>query len=172
MRFALFFLDNFKQLHKIYLTNQINVVKEISRQNKFTSLKKALKKPYVVYELDLYGKGLHTLPGDVENLVNLKRLVLSENNLKEFPNQICELSSITHLFLDRCNLSDIPDCISKLENLEVLWLMHNGKITLPDSIVKLKKLKSLNLAYNAISEEDLQKIKSMVPEGCRILYYH
>ena len=73
-----------------------------------------------------------------------------------------------YLDLSDENLTSLPAEIGKLKNLMHLDLCFNKLTSLPAEIGKLEKLKSLYLINNAISKEDIEKIKKLLP-NCKIL---
>jgi len=96
-------------------------------------------------ELRPYGLSLKTIPEEIGNLVNLKKLDLSGNKL-----------------------TTIPASIGKLLNLKILDLSNNNLEKLPLEIKQLLKLQKLKLKGNNFSKAELQKLKSLLPKGCKI----
>lgn len=96
-------------------------------------------------ELRPYGLSLTAIPVEIGNLVNLKKLDLSGNNL-----------------------TSLPSSIGKLTNLKVLNLANNNLSKLPVEIKSLSNLKKLNIKGNKFSKSDLQKLKNILPKGCKI----
>jgi len=96
-------------------------------------------------ELRPYGLSLKTIPEEIGNLVNLKKLNLSGNNL-----------------------TIIPSSIGKLLNLKILDLSNNNLDKLPIEIKQLQNLQKLKLKGNNFSKAELQKLKSLLPKGCKI----
>ena len=65
-------------------------------------------------------------------------------------------------------LVSISKNISNLENLTHLDVSNNSLTKLPISISDLKKLKFINVSNNLLREEELKKLKKMVPVDCKI----
>jgi len=65
---------------------------------------------------------------EIGNLINLKRLYLYDNRLKELPEQIGNLVNLEILDLSSNSLEGLPFSVSNLANLKVLYLGGN-KIT-------------------------------------------
>lgn len=104
----------------------------------------------------------------LKNKSDVKILVLSGKELKEFPKEIIELSNLKVLNLTDNQIGNIPGEISSLKDLEMLELMKNNLDELPKSIIKLKKLERINVAYNNLSYEDVKFIKEELP-NCLII---
>lgn len=87
----------------------------------YTSLDEALKNPEKVEALDLSGKDLEELPGDISKFVNLKSLNLCSNEIEI-----------------------VSPLIGKLKKLETLNLTRNPLRCLPVEVKGLTELKSLS----------------------------
>ncbi len=90
-----------------------------------------------IVSLDLSSKKLNYVPGEIAKCVNLKHLILNDNDLYNLSDAICDL-----------------------EMLETLNLSNNHLSTLPDSIFNLIKLRELNLSNNPIKISELFKVFS------------
>ena len=84
----------------------------------------------------------------IGNLFELKKLILTSNDIKEIPESIWNLPSLEELYLNDNSLTAIPETIGNLENLKILDLSSNMISHLPPSISNLKSLKSLDLSAN------------------------
>ena len=78
-------------------------------------------------KLFLARNNLNIITNEFDNLINLKELVLTDNNIKEL------------------NFSDDL-------NLEIIFLQNNNFIEFPISILNLSMLRTLDLGHNSISE--------------------
>jgi len=95
--------------------------------------------------LDLSSQGLKSVKGLENNLANLKKLVLDDNQLlflRGVP------SSLMHLSVRKNRISNLT-CFSMLSNLHFLDVSHNNLTDL-GSVECLSHLRELHAAYNAI----------------------
>jgi Leucine-rich repeat (LRR) protein len=97
------------------------------------------------------GKYFEGLPRNKKELLELKFLNLSENNLKELPPEIGSLKNLETLMINNNLLTVLPPEIGKLENLKYL-ILHGNQITfLPPEMGKLASLKIMSASYNKLS---------------------
>ena len=125
--------------------------------------------PASITKLDLYGKGLTSLPPEIGQLKNLERLYLYNNNLKSLPPEIVQLQNLTGLDLSVNDLTSLPPEIGQLQNLTELDLSYNDLTSLPSEIVQLQNLTELRLYDNEIPEAEIKKIDSWFP-NCEIIW--
>ncbi|XP_013419969.1 malignant fibrous histiocytoma-amplified sequence 1 homolog [Lingula anatina] len=125
--------------------------------------------------LDLSSNSISTLPPQLSQLKNLKKLNLSWNELKEIALPVCKLLRLESLNLAANSIKAVPPQISKLQNLkelnisdnilkeiplpvcelvrlEALNVLGNLITTVPPQIAKLKNLKKFNLAFNRMKK--------------------
>ncbi|MEH2328212.1 COR domain-containing protein [Nostoc sp.] len=112
-----------------------------------------------VRKLDLYDKGLTTLPAEIERLTNLRSLDLSFNQLSSLPPEIGQLTNLQSLDLSRNQLSSLPPEIGQLTNLQSLDLGRNQLSSLPPEIGQLTNLQSFNLGRNQLSSLPLEIVQ-------------
>lgn len=141
-------------------------------------------------ELDLSNNAISKWgESDVEKLVNLTSLALSNNPLKKFSAALSRLPKLTHLNLHNIGLTILPDCFfegrslrcvdlsgnqleqfssepdaaSGLVNLEKLLLQNNRLPTFPESFCSLKNLVELNLEDNRLAGKipDLKPLEKL-----------
>ena len=98
----------------------------------------------------------------------LKELYLNNNQINRFPSNLQHLTSLEVLNLSNNDLRQIPSEISMLKNLKILTLSGNKLENLPESIKNCDKLKHLYLVNNPISEVELKKIKTHLP-NCQVI---
>jgi len=103
--------------------------------------------------LDLSKNRIAYLPDALGNLLNLKQLNLSRNQLdeKSFPQSISRLQMLEEVNLSSNNLTEIPSFILDLPRLKVLHIAENRITSLPDSIGRLTNLERLYVGKNALT---------------------
>ena len=111
----------------------------------YFSIEEALKKPELVYDLDLSEQDFTIFPESIGNLTKLEFLDLSENQL-----------------------TSLPESIGNLNKLEELYLYGNQLTSLPESIGNLTSLTLLLLYDNQLSPEVIEKLRQALPD-CRII---
>eukprot|EP01102_Stenamoeba_stenopodia_P005678 TRINITY_DN16421_c0_g1_i1.p1 TRINITY_DN16421_c0_g1~~TRINITY_DN16421_c0_g1_i1.p1 ORF type:complete len:447 (+),score=102.36 TRINITY_DN16421_c0_g1_i1:157-1497(+) len=102
-------------------------------------------------ELSLYSNHLQSLPGEIEQLVNLKAFFLHNNQLKTLPPQISKLRKLQNLTLHGNMLKTLPEEIGLLSNLKRLIISYNKLEQLPDAFCRLHSLEELFLSSNDLS---------------------
>ncbi len=149
----------------------------------FRSLDEAMKKPLMVYRLDLTRNKLQEFPEEIFELINLNELILDKNKLDSIPPAIAKLSFLQKISLYRNNLTNfnsltgcsnlvyldltanyleaIPDDIDRLENLQTLILQLNSILDFPESLKFLTNLKEFNLVDNDLNSDQQQYIRSL-----------
>ena len=153
----------------------------------YRSLEAALQQPENVYRLDLSKKKLASVPPEITRLVNLRELDLSRNKIREvpaelgqmknlqklnlasnkikqLPPEIGSLTNLVYLGLNRNLIESLPSSIGSLKMLQTLELWDNELDSIPDEIGQLKNLKVLELRGILFSEEEQQRIQSLLPE--------
>eukprot|EP00479_Gromia_sphaerica_P009777 TRINITY_DN423_c0_g1_i1.p1 TRINITY_DN423_c0_g1~~TRINITY_DN423_c0_g1_i1.p1 ORF type:complete len:341 (-),score=70.17 TRINITY_DN423_c0_g1_i1:2-919(-) len=105
--------------------------------------------------VDFEDNKLSTIPDEILNIsASLKRLMLSQNVLREFPAVICSLSNLTELSLKQNRISSVPSSIASLEKLESVDLRSNRLASCPEGLLKIRKLRILYLGMNSIRNID------------------
>ena len=104
-------------------------------------------KDYPLEELYIinFGVTVSSLPARIGDFKSLKKLSLLNNSIKK-----------------------LPAAISKLTQLEILHADSNPVQTLFQEITGLKKLKQLGLAKTQVSDDEIKKIRQVLPD-CEIL---
>eukprot|EP00096_Caligus_rogercresseyi_P008957 TRINITY_DN2947_c0_g1_i1.p1 TRINITY_DN2947_c0_g1~~TRINITY_DN2947_c0_g1_i1.p1 ORF type:complete len:639 (-),score=176.94 TRINITY_DN2947_c0_g1_i1:1306-3222(-) len=82
--------------------------------------------------------------------VDITKLILASNKLKEISGHIGSLISLTVLDLHDNALTTLPGEIGSLENLVKLNVNHNRISSLPESMQDLMKMKSFTAAHNSL----------------------
>jgi len=99
---------------------------------------------------------LTDVPIEINKLVNLESLYLSENKLMVI-SDLSQLESLRYLSVRSNELNEFPD-ISNLENLCYLDVSGNKLMVLPEYLYELGDLCHLNLSNNCICDDESMKI--------------
>ena len=87
-------------------------------------------------------------------LVNVEKLDLSQNSLKDFPSKLCEaMPHLRHVSLKHNNLDQFPYCLTQNSQLNFLDLSHNsiGVLHRPQSSTFTSiTIEHLDLSYNSL----------------------
>lgn len=78
------------------------------------------------------------LPESIGNLVNLRSLEVSHNELTSLPESIGNLINLTSLHFGTNKLTSLPESIGNLRNLMGLYVSDNELTSLPESIDQKK----------------------------------
>jgi Leucine-rich repeat (LRR) protein len=121
-------------------------------------------------KLDLSSQNLDKVPANVFSRRDLDELDLSYNKLTgAIPAEIRHLSNLKVLKLDHNQMTGVPAEVGQLSKLENLDLSYNKLTGLPQELANLKNLKTLNLKGNNYSSQDLEYIRSRLPNTNFIL---
>lgn len=110
------------------------------QRSKLTSLPLSFS-PKALTSVYLTENELSVFPIGVLDCLNLKRLVLAKNLIREIPPEIGLLVKLTVLNIDNNKIRQLPDPIGKLKALRVLSACYNQLRSLPSSISSLKSLR-------------------------------
>ena len=89
---------------------------------------------------------IQELPSSIFNLIELKRLSLSQNLIQGLPgDRLKDLKNLVELNVSSNQLTEIPENIIELEELEILDFSSNPIETLPEGIFRLCNLTNLKL---------------------------
>jgi Leucine-rich repeat (LRR) protein len=119
-------------------------------------------------ELDLSRNRIQQLPPGIGTLIHLKTLKLGNNKLIHLPPEIGLLKNLVLFEVNRNQLEDLPNTIGGLESLEIFQLWDNELGDVPDEIGDLKNLKILELRGILFTEEQQQRIDSIVVKSAKI----
>ena len=166
-----------EKIDEINIERGIYVLDE--NKNYFDNLKSLIKRCSILYlmkdkgysilnvilndEIQLSSKQLVRIFIPQENLINLlnlRHLDLSNNQIKDLPEELYELKNLEHLYLNNNRIQYISNKISNLINLTILYLQGNEIKLLPKKVCKLEKLLFFHFYYNPI-EHLPYKIKFM-----------
>jgi Leucine-rich repeat (LRR) protein len=119
-------------------------------------------------------RGCSGCPAEIGNLINLKKLVLSRNNLTSLPSEIGRLCNLQSLILCDNSLTSLPAEIGRLCNLQELNLENNSLTSLPHALTlrgcyncpeEIGKLCNLQKLY---LDESSYEINNLDPQ-CEVL---
>lgn len=116
--------------------------------------------------INLSNHNLKELSENFKSLKFLEEVDLSNNNFQIFPKELMNLKNLKKLKISSNYIKEIPKSICHLERLEELDLELNSISKLPESIGKLGNLKVLNLNNNLLkrlpkSIKFLKKLKRL-----------
>lgn len=135
-------------LKKLTNLNQLNLstneISNIDELNKLTSLKMLKLNSNKVINVN-----------ELKGLSNLKILDLSSNQISDIANTLKELTNLNDLNLSNNQISDISE-FNKLTNLKTLYLNYN-KISDISALKGLSNLQMLDLSNNQISDVSILK---------------
>lgn len=115
--------------------------------------------------LNLSGKNLAKLDMAIFDKNDLLELDVSNNRLTgALPSQLGNLKRLKILKANGNQMTGVPAEIGQLSDLEILDLSDNQLTGLPNELANLKKLKVINLSGNKYSEQDLNIIRSSLPD--------
>nr|WP_322734435.1 leucine-rich repeat domain-containing protein [Nostoc sp. DedVER02]MDZ7987788.1 leucine-rich repeat domain-containing protein [Nostoc sp. DedVER02] len=103
-------------------------------------------------KLDISDNPLESIPDVVTQILHLEELILIRVELTKIPNAIAKLTNLTQLHLSDNKITQIPEAIAKLTNLTQLYLSDNQITEIPEAIAKLTNLTQLDLSKNQITE--------------------
>lgn len=131
------------------------------------SIEQAMKNKERTVALDLSDQHLSSIPEEVSELGKLKYLNLKENNLTELPEFIYMNENLTTLLLYQNSNLKLSPSVKNLIGLEILEILQCQMIDLPEEIYELKNLKRFAIGGNKFSEEQIDLLKSKLP-NCKI----
>jgi internalin A len=94
-----------------------------------------------------------TIPDNISKLTSLKRLNVSNNQLKHISDQISNIPRLTYLILNKNNLTEISAKIANMKSLQELCLDDNPFEMLPPEIVA-RGIHSIRNFYKELDEKD------------------
>jgi len=98
---------------------------------------------------------LANIPTNLEPLVNLTDVDLSQNQLTKVPEGILSLTNLKRLNLGSNEIDEVSPAIEHWASLETLILSRNKLTALPNGLCKLNKLKKLYLCDNQLDFEGI-----------------
>lgn len=101
-------------------------------------------------ELNISNKQIEKLPKELVLLKNIYLLDLSFNKLKTLPKEFKEFTNLKLLNLEANEFENIPEAIFQMRALTFLTIKSNLITSIPSSISNLKKLRYLCICQNKI----------------------
>lgn len=95
---------------------------------------------------------LKTLPPEIGQLTDLRKVTLIDMPLSSLPPEIGLLTNLQELNLNNTRLTGLPPEIGHLANLSMLNLDNSPLTRLPPEIGRLRELRSLSLSATQITE--------------------
>ncbi|MGI0106164.1 AAA family ATPase [Salinimicrobium sp. WS361] len=108
--------------------------------------------PANITDLRLDNNHLNEIPDTVRNLTNLKRIIISNNNITKISPELAKLAHFEDLRIPQNKLKKVPRTIFHLERLKILILNHNELTSLPSEVENLKNINQLHLQQNQIEK--------------------
>jgi uncharacterized protein (TIGR02996 family) len=104
--------------------------------------------PAQATDLNLNGRDLTEVPGELRRMTAARALALSGNPIEELPAWIGELGALERLELSFTSLRRLPESLGDLRALSQLSIDHTRTLQqLPESIGRLSRLRSLDLRF-------------------------
>nr|ADE76607.1 unknown [Picea sitchensis] len=101
-----------------------------------------------LYTLEVYPTcTIVDIPLEIGSLVNIQRLILSENHLERLPITLGKLQSLKVLAIDDNRLTTLPDELGLLVRLERLSVSENSLRSLPETIGSLRNVILLRICH-------------------------
>ena len=149
--------------------NLTNLTELTMECNELTCLPDSLADLTNLRTLSLGGVELTSLPDWIGDLTSLRELAIGGKALTKLPESIHNLTELTKLELFRSGLLDsIKNMdLSQLTNLN---LYKSNLTMLPDWIGNLSHLQEINLEENPLNSSEKERIPSLLPHNCKILW--
>ncbi|CAJ2639288.1 plant intracellular Ras-group-related LRR protein 7 [Trifolium pratense] len=103
-----------------------------------------------VRTLDLTHNRIVDIPVEISKLINMQRLILTENLIDRLPVNLGKLQSLKLVNLDGNRITSLPDELGQLVRLERLSISGNLLTSLPATIGSLRNLLILNVSNNKL----------------------
>lgn len=105
-----------------------------------------------ITDLRLENNKLIEIPDEVQNLINLKRIIISNNNVTKISPELAKLSLLEDFRIQQNKLKKVPRTTFQLTRLKILILSHNELTSISTDIENLKNLTQLHLQENQIEK--------------------
>lgn len=114
--------------------------------------------------IDLFCKGIKTLPDSILTMKNVVSIDLSGNtqiDLFDVFTKLSQVKTLRFLKIEQCELDSLPYEICLLTNIDTLNLSYNNVKELPNCFSYLSKLKDLDLSYNKLCGNSIELVFSL-----------
>ncbi|XP_015758989.1 PREDICTED: LOW QUALITY PROTEIN: leucine-rich repeat-containing protein 40-like [Acropora digitifera] len=151
----------------------VDLTKLILASNKLSEISSEIAQFPALLVLDIHDNVVSSLPDEVGQLVNLKRLNLSSVMLDSHCTLASSMITCLQLYtatdLSYNSLSSLPASLGSCQSLRYLNLAQNYLEFLPSEIGSLNALKDLNLGNNKFRElpKELGKLHNLERLDCR-----
>lgn len=93
--------------------------------------------------------------------------------LTTFPDEVYSMRNLKYLSLVFNRVASVGDGIAQLTELEELYLQGNHYLrNVSDQIGALKNLRVLHIADTGLSEQQIDRLRQLVPKNCRVVTRH
>jgi len=130
---------------------QLRSLDELAIDHNLKNLSDDIDKLINLIYLQISDTQLTKFPESISNLTQLKTLSITYNQLTRLPESIGNLTQLIELNILRNKLTRLPDSISNLTQLQKLCVSNNQLSNLPESIGNLTKLEVLNVNDNQLT---------------------
>ena len=130
---------------------------------KLSKIPKQLSNLKKIVSINLLGNEFNSFPAVLCKLTTLDEISLSSNNLTSVDKDIRHLKNLRILIMNNNQLVELPNEIGELTNLLYLEVGNNKLKSLPEEIKYLTNLQELHIERNALSENEKQRIKKLLP---------
>jgi Leucine-rich repeat (LRR) protein len=103
-------------------------------------------------ELNLRDLKLRSLPAEIGQLTQLRKLIIDNNEFPQLPPEIGQLNQLRELSMDCNELTQLPPEIGQLTQLRELSMECNEITQLPPEIGQLKQLIELKMSDNKLTQ--------------------
>ncbi|HAS39941.1 MAG TPA: hypothetical protein DCS93_05650 [Microscillaceae bacterium] len=119
--------------------------------------------------LHISNNSITELPKEIGNLTKLEELWMGRNLITHLPEEIGQLQNLVWWDLPENNIEFLPTSIGNLRNLKQLNVQNNKLQTVPEEVAQLKQLETLTLSGNPILVSEHRKIKDWLPH-CNVWF--
>ncbi len=141
----------------LYACKQIKEVLHLSTPKKFS-----FKRESGPSELRLRSSNLTSIPKELGQASNLKKLLVSYNRLTSVPAQLGQAKALEQLDLANNLLTDLPAEIAQLPKLKHLSLNTNRFTHVPRALLDLPSDTEVDLRNNPIPDEELLAVRAAI----------
>lgn len=130
--------------------------------NNFTSIPSSLAPLRFLRKLDLSNNRIKSFDKSLY-FIKLEEMDLSNNEIAKITKDIGRLQELKILNLSNNYLTSLPANFVNLKKLQEVNLENNRLTSLPEKLHYFKQLRELNLKGNNFSEEEKQRIRTLLP---------